>query len=204
MTAASERLQAEAEKIIHRLDLMNLLGRLGETRVVGSVALGLVVKFDIDIHTLLPEGTDPLGAAFRVTEALLSRPELLVSPQPTPAAPAVAEVRLTDFRRDDDAIKVGIDRYPGPSGIWSLDLWLTTRLDSTAFGFVEWLSRQLTPERRAAILALKRHYHALGLLRDGLSPLIYRAVVESGIRTVSEFEPYAAQAGRNLTPPART
>lgn len=53
---------------------------------------------------------------------------------------------------------------------------------------VERIRASLTPMRREAILALKRHYHAEGRLRDGMSHRIYTAVVERGVRTIDEFE----------------
>ena len=53
---------------------------------------------------------------------------------------------------------------------------------------VERLRASLTPERRETILALKRHYHAEGRLRDGMSHRIYAAIVERGVGTIDEFE----------------
>jgi hypothetical protein len=53
---------------------------------------------------------------------------------------------------------------------------------------VECLRASLTPERREAILALKRHYYAEGRLRDGMSYRIYTAVIWRGVRTIDEFE----------------
>ena len=53
---------------------------------------------------------------------------------------------------------------------------------------VERLRASLTPERRETILAMKRHYHAEGRRRDGMSHRIYLAVLGRGVRTVEEFE----------------
>ena len=57
MTAnrAGTPLKSEAEGIVRKLSLLELLRRYGEARVVGSVALDLVVKKDIDIHVLTGE-----------------------------------------------------------------------------------------------------------------------------------------------------
>ena len=46
-------LLSEAQGIIAELDLFAILSRHGEARLVGSVALDLIVKLDIDIHLLV-------------------------------------------------------------------------------------------------------------------------------------------------------
>jgi catabolite regulation protein CreA len=48
-------LKREAERIIEELDLLRLLSAYGEARIVGSVALDLIVKLDIDIHLLVDD-----------------------------------------------------------------------------------------------------------------------------------------------------
>lgn len=53
------RLKAEAEGVIEELGLLGLLWGYGRAGVVGSVALDLIVKRDIDVH-LLVAGRDLL------------------------------------------------------------------------------------------------------------------------------------------------
>jgi hypothetical protein len=169
---SESRLKAEAEGIIEELGLLGMLRDYGRAGVVGSVALDLIVKRDIDVH-LLVEGRDILEVVDGVYRVLLDR--------------GVREVRVTDFR-DRGAVKLGIDSYTGDSGDWSIDIWVTDRPETLGFGLVETLLGALNEERREAIIAIKRHYHERGLLRDGLSTRIYKAVVEDGVRTVEEFE----------------
>lgn len=45
----------------------------------------------------------------------------------------------------------------------------------------------------SVIMAIKRSYHARGLLRDGLSHRIYVAVTRHEVRSVEEFERLATQ-----------
>ena len=52
------------------------------------------------------------------------------------------------------------------------------------------LKEMLRPEHREAILCIKEHYHRRGQLRDGMSVLIYKGVIDNGIRTIDEFERY--------------
>lgn len=165
-------LKREAERIIEELDLLRLLSAYGEARIVGSVALDLIVKLDIDIH-LLVDNPDVLEVANGISNSLLTYEN-------------VPEVRITKIL--GHGIKIGVDKYPSGSGDWSIDILVTNNPNSTAFDSVERLRASLTPEQRETILALKRHYYAEGRLRDGMSHSIYTAVIERGVRTIDEFE----------------
>jgi hypothetical protein len=165
-------LKREAERIIEELDLLRLLSAYGEARIVGSVALDLIVKLDIDIH-LLVDNLDVLEVVNGISNSLLTYGN-------------VPEVRITKI--PGHGIKVGVDKYPSGSGDWSIDILVTNDPSSTAFDSAERLRASLTPEQRKVILALKRHYYAEGRLRDGMSHRIYTAVIERGVRTIDEFE----------------
>lgn len=174
-------LKREAEAIIAELGLLDVTGRCGRAEVVGSVALDLIVRRDIDIH-LLVDSPDLLAAADRVYHALLDHPR-------------IGEVRITDYRAEG-GVKIGIDAYQAPSGVWSIDIWITDRIETTAFAYTRGLLARLTPEHRAAILAIKRACHARGELRDGISCRIYGAVVDKGVRSEGEFRRYLEWARR--------
>jgi len=178
VTAAHAALRAEALDIVADLDLLARLGRLGRAEIVGSVALDLVVKRDIDVHVLLKE-PGLYAAADAVIHDLLDHPR-------------VREVRITEHRAQG-SLKVAVDAYPGASDDWSIDIWLTERPEETAFARRDELLAALTAEHRAVILAIKSHYHARGLLRDGLSTRIYRAVVEGGVRSIEAFDRWRAR-----------
>jgi hypothetical protein len=45
----------EAEQIIKDIGILRILDSLGEAQVVGSVALDLIVKRDIDIHVVVED-----------------------------------------------------------------------------------------------------------------------------------------------------
>lgn len=176
--AVKSDLKAEAEKIIGELRLIDLLSHYGKADVVGSVAYDLIVKLDIDIHVLVPEGTDLLNTVDRIYHQLLDHER-------------VREVRISDYR-EDHAVKIGIDRYTEKSGDWSIDIWVTDKAEETAFGYVDHLRKALRPEHREAILCIKEYYHELGQLRNGMSVLIYGAVIDNNVRTVEEFKRFLA------------
>jgi hypothetical protein len=173
MTIESNCLKAEAESIIRDLHLLELLRPHGEARIVGSVALDLVIKPDIDIH-LLTETADLMSVADAVYHSLLAKAE-------------VKYVRLSDYRHRG-GLKVGIDSYPGRLADWSIDLWVTNDHETTGFALVDRLMRRLPEERRRAILEIKHALHAEGRLKDGMSARIYAAVVDRGVRSVTGFE----------------
>ena len=95
-------LRKEALQIVERLGLLSLLNAYGEARIVGSVALDLIVKRDLDIHVLL-EAYTPMEVAQELVHELL-------------CIDGIREVRITDYRDDGGGIKVGIDETPGSRG----------------------------------------------------------------------------------------
>ena len=180
MTAnrAGVTLKSEAEGIVRKLSLHELLKRYGEARVVGSVALDLVVKKDIDIHVLTGEH-DLFRVVDSVYRALLEYED-------------IRDVRISDYR-ERAGILVGIDTYPGDSGNWSIDIWITDRADTTGFALVDRLSKELRPQHREAILEIKRVYYRQGLLRDSMSNTIYEAVMKAGVRDLAGFQRFLSR-----------
>ncbi|MBI2328404.1 MAG: hypothetical protein HYU85_01965 [Chloroflexi bacterium] len=174
----SSLLRLEAENILNELTLIKLLKHYGRAEVVGSVASDLIVKLDIDIH-LLVEDSNILDVVDMVYHELL---ELR----------SVKEVRITDYRKQG-AMKIGIDVYPGASGDWSIDIWITNRIEETGFALLDRLRRELRPELREVIMEIKHVYHDQGKLRDGISTLIYEAVLDAGVRNLDEFHKFLSE-----------
>lgn len=166
-------LKHEAMDIVEELHLMEVFLPYVEARIVGSVALDLIVKLDIDIHVLV-ETPNLLGVVNMIYPELLSNEN-------------VSEVRISDFR-DKGGVKLGIDSYKGISGDWSIDIWITNNSETTGFRELDYLREMITPEHREIIMSIKTHYHQMGLLRNGISTLIYEAVVKKGVKNIHEFE----------------
>ena len=61
---------------------------------------------------------------------------------------------------------------------------------------MERLEQDLQPEHRKAILEIKEEYHLRGLLRNGLSVMIYRAVIDNGVRHIEGFRQFLSSRGR--------
>ncbi len=176
-------LKEEALQVIEDLDIMDLLRSYGEAEIVGSVALDLIVKRDIDIHVLVSL-QDPFGLAGEILPVLLDKKWS-------------RNIRVDKFTREN-AVKVALDAYPGPTGPWDIDIWITNDITSTAFEATQKLQEELTSVQRESILQIKEYYHSLGVLRNGLSSRIYDAVVNNGVRTVQDFKNYLPTLSQSM------
>lgn len=165
--------QQEAFQIIEELNLIGFLNTLGRAHLVGSVALDLIVKPDLDLHLLL-DHPNLMETSSVVTAYLLDQSK-------------IREIRVTDWRKQG-GIKLGVDHYPGESAVWSLDIWITDREETGGMAVMEEFSQLLTPRYKEIILEIKDYYHRQELLRDGISLSIYTAVLKHGIKTIDEFE----------------
>lgn len=170
-------LAQEAQGILQELSLLKILSCYGDARLVGSVPLDLIVKLDIDVHVLV-DRPDLLEIVDNIYHSLLD-------------GELVHQVRISDYR--PEGVKIGIDKYPAASGDWSIDIWITNQVETTAFSFVEHLNRTLRPEHRSTIMKIKHHYHHQGLLHDGISKTIYQAVLDDEVQSVKEFHRYLEQ-----------
>ena len=174
-------LKQEAENIIKELDLLTILKKYGDARLVGSVELDLIVKLDIDIHLLLKKKLDLESNLFKISKALLDNK-------------LITDIRISDYH-DKNSYKIGIDHYSGLSGDWSIYVWVTNSEETAAFNKVEAIKKELNSELKVIILEIKKYYHNKGLLRNGLSNVIYDAVLFEKISTIGDFESYLADIG---------
>lgn len=185
LVARQAALQTEAAAVLADLDLFAVLGRTGRPVLTGSVALGLMVRRDIDVTTLCPG----LSVA-TVTE-------------PWRTLAGHDRVRQVRFRDDTgawntdpaypDGLYLGIDYRTATGDDWTLDLWFllqgTTQFD---LEHVIALPPRLTPTTRLAILRIKdawlRHADPSGVRSFD----IYEAVLDRSVRTPDEFAAYLA------------
>jgi hypothetical protein len=97
-------LEAEAYGILRELALMDLLAMYGRPYLVGSVPLRTIVKLDVDINVVLEQ--ELFESCLAITQALFLQRR-------------IADVRRTNLLYQQ-AIKLSLDRYPAPSGDWSI------------------------------------------------------------------------------------
>jgi len=185
-----EVLQAEANRLVEKLDLPTMLRRAGRFERLGSSVTGLMVWRDLDLGVscgnLSPERAWetilPLAAHPR-TARLLYRNEI------GPLAPP----ELRGYGR-----YYFVARHQTEAGDeWKIDvsLW-SPESPPGPHAHAEELHSPLTPETRLAILWIKDTWHRLPYYPDQVSGMdIYEAVLEHGISTPEQFGEFLRQRG---------
>ncbi|WP_372404206.1 hypothetical protein [Streptomyces luteireticuli] len=192
LTRRQDLLRAEADAVAADLGLAELLAPAGEAVRVGSAALGLMVRRDLDVTVVCPV----LDAAAKALVAGIGA-RLAVYDR-------VREVRFRDDTghwntdpRYPDGLYLGVDCRAASGHAWTLDLWFVDEPDRQPdLAHLAGLPPRLTDARRATILAVK---HAVAG-RDGggdsarvPSHEVYRAVLDAGVTTVEEFDAWRAR-----------
>lgn len=180
-------LQEEADAIVGALHLDALLRTAGNPVRVGSSALGVMVRRDIDI-TVICERLDP---ATRKTVAEIAGELMLDS--------RVGAVR---YRNDSGAWNAEPQNYPDGLYLavtyrtekgedWNFDIWFIDEPDRQPdLAHLKTLPPRLTDEVRETILAIKAEL-AANAPKNGKpvpSALVYEAVLDHAVKTTAEFE----------------
>lgn len=195
LLVTQSQLQAEADALVEALDLTAELAQLGQPTRVGSSALGLMVRRDIDITVSCKKLDAATLAAFAQLGArLMQRTDLVLG------------VR---FRNDAGSWNVEPERYPDglylglsvrtAAGVnWTFDIWLVDQPERQPdLAHLRTLLPRLTDTSRLAILGIKQVL-ANGDAADGNIPsaLAYEAVLDHGVLNVAAFRAwYAGRAG---------
>ncbi|MER5785533.1 hypothetical protein ABT104_28045 [Streptomyces mobaraensis] len=185
--AEQQALQAEADEAVGDLGLAGLLAKCGEPVRVGSSALGLMVRRDIDITVVCPD----LGAGAPKAVADIG------------AALAVHDrVRQVRFRDDTghwntdpmypDGLYLGVEYRSAAGREWTLDIWFVDEPDRQPdLAHVRALPPRLTDAHRVRILRIKRALAARP--GDGTPGYdVYRAVLDHEVTTPEEFDAWRA------------
>jgi hypothetical protein len=181
-------LQDEAQSVLKELNLIELLSAGGVVRQTGSTVFGLMVWRDIDLQVSRSELS--IERAFEIMHPLLTHPH-------------IKQVRY--LHQSDHFKLAGLDeRYffmvyyerPGQAE-WKLDIsfWLGEEIRSEPLH--DAIEQQLTPETRLTILRIKDVWYQLPAYRvEVASTDIYDAVLQHGVRTLTEFDQYLAERGK--------
>jgi hypothetical protein len=169
---AAGRMRA-AQQVLDELDLLARWSPFSEPVVVGSAALDLVVRPDIDVEFLVDELS--IRDGFAVASAIAELPK-------------VRSIRYNDARdKPEHGLYWKVLYELTPAETWTLDLWMFRRdhLGPLASSMVEPIRAALTPETRDTILAIKEAAAERGERAWG--HWLYRAVINEGVRTYAEF-----------------
>src|SRR2546423_3516464 len=176
----NDQLIAEADQLVNNCGLPKLLEPYPRWFIGGSYNYRLMCWRDLDVYVLDPQHDlkQCFDVGYELTERLSAK-----------------KSRFTNNLGDRPnglywGIKLGDERR----GAWKIDLWF---LDQPSFDehlqYCANISARLTPETTSAILAIKEAYWRRREYRDTItSDLIYHAVLNQGVRTVTEFEKLTA------------
>jgi hypothetical protein len=179
-----DELQAEAGVVSADLQLEQRLSAVGQPVPVGSAALGLMVRPDLDLTVVCP-ALDPAtaGAVAQIGARLAVHPR-------------VRQVQVRDdtgvWNTDPtypDGLYLGV-RYRSPQGRdWNLDVWFVDRPERQPdLAHVRAMPARLTPEIRTAILQIKAAWADRPEYGTSVSSYdVYRSVLDDGVRTPQQF-----------------
>ena len=195
LLASQIQLQAEADEVFRALLLDELLGSIGQPYRVGSSAMGLMVRRDIDITVVCPSLDARALAAFAAIGARLMQ------------MPAI--VGSVRFRNDTGAWNLEPEKYPdglylgltvraANGSIWTLDIWLVDQPERQPdLAHLETLLPRLTDAHRMTILRIKQVLAARPKDSESVpSALVYEAVVDHGIQTIEQFDRWSLDRAR--------
>ena len=170
------KLKTEADLVILTSRLPQILTPYSEWFIGGSYSYDLMCWRDLDIYVLDPEHDLKrcFDVAFEVTRRLLAN-----------------KSRFTNnLGGEPDGFYWGIKLGDVRQGAWKLDIWFLDQKDYEQHAaYTATMKERLSPEFRARILAIKQAYWQRPEFRDTVtSDLIYRAVIEHGVKNVKEFE----------------
>jgi hypothetical protein len=184
-----DELQAEAEAVSADLELDGLLAAVGNPRLVGSVALGLMVRPDLDITVVCPEldyATAELVAQIGARLAMHPRVWQVVLRNDTGAWNADPAY--------PDGLYLGLRYRPVPGRDWNLDIWFVDDPDRQPdLAAAEAIPGLLTPDTRIAILEIKQALADDPPVRRVPSYYVYTAVLDDGVQTAEQFSEWLAR-----------
>jgi hypothetical protein len=161
---------------------------------VGSAALGVMVRRDLDLTVICAALDEPTHA--RVVRlggdlALDERVRQVVIRDDTGA--------WNTDPRYPDGLYLGVDARSDGGDEWNVDLWFVDAPDRQPdLRHLRELLPRITDEHRAAILAIKNARSSRPEHRSSATSYdVYCAVVDDGVRTVADFDRWSAPTRRS-------
>lgn len=184
-----DALQDEASEVAAELDLVARLARVGEPTRVGSAALGVMVRRDLDYTVTCAQLEEVRDAIAQLGAALAGHPQ-------------VRQVAIRDdtgrWNTDPlypDGLYLGVQCRSARGSDWNLDLWFVDEPERQPdLAHLGELLPALTDEHRVAILQIKHARASRPEHRAATTSYdVYRAVLDDGVSTVEEFDAWAGR-----------
>lgn len=182
-----KNLKNKAEEILKDLDLIKHLQKYGEVNFVGSYALNLIVKKDIDI----------------VVTSSMDYQDFLEFVNYLFPLSNVYNLYLQDFRKSihperPQGIYCGIQYLVKPDIFWKIDVWFLPKEGNGAKKLVDWVKERLTDENRKIILKIKNEMLETKHGKEISGMDVYKAVLEHKVTDLEGFRVYLKKQGRDL------
>ncbi len=177
----NEELKKEADRLIADCRLAELLAPYARWFIGGSYSYDLMCWRDLDMYVLDP--ARDLKRCFEIAYELTRR------------LGAVKSRFTNNVGGEPNGLYWGIRLGDARQCAWKIDLWFLDQAgydEHAAYCFN--MREKLTPESRAIILAIKEAYWRRPEYRDTItSDMIYRAVFDRGVKTISDFERFVKE-----------
>jgi len=169
----AEKRKEKALQVVETLGLLEKWSRYGSPVLVGAIRYDLMVALDIDLEIYTDEPEIEHGFEAMTAVARL---------------PGVWQVNFSNELEGPDQGLYWQIRYRDETGeLWNVDSWFVGHDHPHAHWggkFADAMQKALTDEKRRVILEIKEALQDETGVR-GID--IYRSVLESGVRTVTEF-----------------
>jgi hypothetical protein len=169
-------LKKEADLLIQQCRLADLLAAYHNWYIGGSYSYDLMCWRDLDIYVLDPphDLKQCFEVGYELTRQLAAKKSYFTNNVGGEPNGLYWGIRLGDVRQ----------------GAWKLDVWF---LDQEGYqqhaAYSTSMREKLTADNKTVILTIKEFYWRQASYRDTVtSDMIYRAVLENGVRSISEFE----------------
>ena len=188
------QLRREADELLGARGLQTLLAHFGTPKVQGSYALQLMTWRDLDLYLVAEQLS---VASFFALGGRLA--ELL-----SPHRMSFRNERIAQTADLPNGLYWGVYLNDEPLGDWKIDLWAVEPAEYARLMEVQnELLARLTERSRLAILAIKADCWQDPRYRKEYGSLdIYRAVLDDGVTTISQFSDLLLRRkGVAVTPP---
>lgn len=194
-------LQQQAQQVLKKLKLIELLSKYGRPNIVGSMELGLMTWRDIDIEVIVKDSNKEFIAEIVATliRMLLRRIDFgLVDNRGefnNPKTPKGIYLGLKYFPEDLKPEEIfGVNEK-----VWKIDIHFVLSKDSQAIQMTKELASKLTEEKKKAILEIKKEVTKSPKHRKEIFTIdVYNAVLYQGVKNINEFKDYLREKGINL------
>lgn len=173
----SKNIKKEADKILEKTDLIFVLKKYGKVIFTGSYKYDLMWEKDIDVHVI----SDKMNRknAVKLHNELINLNKFTTC--------QFSDYEHWHHSEFPDGYYVGVKwKSRDCSQKWAIDIWYCKRFHEINKKVDKLIKDKLNLEKKNIILGLKQYSKDNNL--GAISPIIYKAVLENGIRTINEFK----------------